>query len=292
VRVCIAHDRGLAFLGPLPDGVVVTVSDEPGDCEFWVPSFGNRTGLGELAELRVVQLLSAGADGWIGRLPSHVTLCDARGVHTSSTAELVVTAILSYLRELPRFARAQARRSWEHTNTDELNGKRVLVVGAGAIGEAVAARLTPFEVSLTLVARTARAGVHGFDELPKLLPEADIVVVVVPLTTETTGMVDAAFLAAMPDGALLVNASRGPVADQAELTEVLATGRIGAALDVTDPEPLPVDSPLWTMPNVLLTPHVGGAVRSVLRKAYGLAGDQLRRYAAGEPLINVVHGEY
>jgi phosphoglycerate dehydrogenase-like enzyme len=125
-----------------------------------------------------------------------------------------------------------------------------------------------------------------------LLPEADVVVVVVPLTGETTGMVDAAFLAAMRDGALLVNAARGPVVDTAALTAELATGRIAAAVDVTDPEPLPAGHPLWQMPNVLLTPHVAASVGQTLPRAYALAGDQIRRYAAGESLINVVEGDY
>jgi phosphoglycerate dehydrogenase-like enzyme len=226
-----------------------------------------------------------------------VTLCDARGVHDSSTAEWVVTAILAHLREFPAFARAQARREWSYdayAPTDELAGKRVLVVGAGSIGAAIGARLTPFEVDLTWVARTARPaeGVHGTADLPVLLPAADVVVVIVPLTTETRRMIDTEFLAAMRDGALLVNAARGPVADTAALTAALATGRISAAVDVTDPEPLPADHPLWEMPNVLITPHVGGSVRGLLPRAYRLVGAQLRRFAAGEPLANRVVDGY
>jgi phosphoglycerate dehydrogenase-like enzyme len=299
VRVCIAHERGVDHLGDLPAVVTVKVAEQPpfelSDVDFWVPPFlrpPTADALAALENLRVVQLLSAGADSWVGRLPEWVTLCDARGVHTSSTSEWAVTAILSYLRDFPRFARAQAQADWVRGPTDELAGKRALIVGSGAIGEGIAARLAPFEVTVTRVARTARAGVHGVAELPKLLPDADIVVLIVPLTKETTGLVDAAFLAAMPNRALLVNAARGPVVDTAALTAELATGRIGAALDVTDPEPLPADSPLWQMPNVLLTPHVAGSVRGLLRRGYALVGDQVRRYLAGEPLINVVHGEY
>jgi phosphoglycerate dehydrogenase-like enzyme len=203
-----------------------------------------------------------------------------------------VTAILAYLRDFPHFIRAQARGEWAYRPTDELAGKNVLIVGAGDIGEAVAARLAPFEVGLVRVARQARPGVRSVAELPELLPAADVVVLTVPLTAATTGLVDAAFLAAMPDGAVLVNAARGPVVDTGALTAALATGRIGAALDVTDPEPLPADHPLWSMPNVLLTPHTAASVQGTLRRAYGLVGEQVRRYAAGQPLKNVVSGDY
>ncbi|MBO0869437.1 MAG: phosphoglycerate dehydrogenase, partial [Micromonosporaceae bacterium] len=191
--------------------------------------------------------------------------------------------------------RDQAAAYWsrgDHLPTDELAGKRVLIVGAGAIGEALAARLAPFEVSLTMVARTARPGVHPVTELPDLLPAADVVVLLVPLTERTRGMVDAEFLARMPDGALLVNAARGPVVQTGALVAELATGRIAAASDVTDPEPLPADHPLWSMPNFLLTPHVAGTVRGLLPRAYRLAGEQIRRYVAGEPLSNQVHDGY
>lgn len=308
MKVWIPHEQGLDLIGEVPDGVTVEVApqpdalpSDPGDVRFWVPPFLALADSVPLAakmpELRVVQLLSAGADTWVGRLPERVTLCDARGVHDSGTAEWVVAAILSYVREFPGFARAQAARDWAYKRyapTDELAGKRVLIVGAGSIGEALAARLAPFEVSLTRVARTARPaeGVHGVDELPALLPEADIVVVIVPLTDQTRAMIDAAFLAAMPDGALLVNAARGPVADTAALLAEVSTGRIGAAVDVTDPEPLPADHPLWTLPNVLITPHVAGSVRGLLPRAYGLVGAQLRRFVAGEPLDNQVVGGY
>jgi hypothetical protein len=165
-------------------------------------------------------------------------------------------------------------------------------VGAGSIGEGIADRLRPFEVSLTLVARRPREGVHGVAELPVLLPEADIVVLTVPLTDSTIGLVDGDVLAAMPDGSLLVNAARGRVVDSHALTVELAKGRIGAALDVTEPEPLPPGDPLWQLPNVLLTPHVAASVGGVLVRAYALVGDQVRRYAAGEPLANVVTEGY
>jgi phosphoglycerate dehydrogenase-like enzyme len=290
-------------MGPLPAGVEVLVADPEGSADVdvsgvdvWVPRFLSRGPepelLARMPTLKLIQLITAGADTWIGRVPETVTLCDGRGIHSIPTSEWTVTAILARLHEFPHFARAQARGEWSRRVGDDLQGKRVLIVGAGDIGEAVAARLTPFGVSITRVARTARPGAHGVDELPDLLPHADIVVLILPLTSQTRRLADAAFLAAMPDGALLVNASRGPVVDSDALTAELATGRLNAALDVTDPEPLPAGHPWWQMPNVLITPHVGGASRSVLTRAYALVGDQVRRYVAGEPLLNVVSGDY
>ncbi|MGC4805240.1 2-hydroxyacid dehydrogenase [Micromonospora sp. DT233] len=308
MKVWIAHPAGRTLLGAVPPGVTVEVAEDPSrlpsdgaDVRFWVPPFLSDSSatalLDELPDLRVVQLLSAGADAWVDRVPEGVTLCDARGVHDSSTAEWVLTAILAALRGFPAFAVAQSVREWAYDRvcpTDELAGKRVLIVGAGSIGAAVRARLTPFEVTFTLVARTPRPaeGVHGVDELPALLPEADVVVLLVPLTEATRGLVDETFLAAMPDGALLVNAARGPVARTDALVAELTTGRLRAALDVTDPEPLPADHPLWGLPNVLLTPHVAGSVRGLLPRAYRLVGEQVRRFAAGRPLANTVTNGY
>ncbi|GIJ78326.1 Phosphoglycerate dehydrogenase [Micromonospora phaseoli] len=308
MKVWIPHETGHALLGELPPEVTVETMDDPArlpspvtDVRFWVPPFlagvDATALLHELPDLALVQLLSAGADAWVGRVPPGVTLCDARGVHDPSTAEWVVAAILSQLRSFPALARAQAQRRWAYDEvapTDELAGKRVLIIGAGSIGTALRDRLTPFEVEFTLVARTARPEqqVHGVVELPRLLPQADVVVLLVPLTEQTRGLVDEQFLAAMRDGALLVNAARGPVARTDALVAELATGRISAALDVTDPEPLPADHPLWEMPNVLMTPHVAGSVRGLLPRAYRLVGQQIRRFVAGEPPRNVVVDGY
>src|SRR3712207_3413082 len=223
-----------------------------------------------LPHLRVVQLLSAGAERFAGRLPEDVTLCNARGAHTPSTAEWAVAATLAAQRGLPFFVREQDAGRWTPRTHHSLVGAKVLVVGAGDIGRTIGRMMAGFDVELTYVARTARDGVRPTADLPELLPEADVVVLVVPVTPETTGLVDAAFLAAMPDGALLVNAARGVVVDTAALLAECRSGRLAAALDVTDPEPLPLDHPLWNLPGVFITPHVAGAVPGLHRRAFAL----------------------
>ncbi len=300
--ICLPDDTAVELVGPLPGGLQVVTwngrGHAPADVEFWVPTYmfadadRREAAFRELTHLRVVQLLSAGADVWTGHIPPDVLLCDGRGIHGGSTAEWVLTAILSVLREFPRFVRAQDQRHWDWTTTDELAGKRVLVVGAGDLGENIERRLRAFDAEPTLVARSRRDGVHGVDELPALLPGVDIVVLVVPLTDQTRGLVDAKFLAAMADNALLVNASRGPVLITDALVAELQSGRLRAALDVTDPEPPPQDHPIWEAPNLLLTPHVGGATLGFPKRAYRLVREQILRYAAGEPLINIVTGGY
>ena len=303
--ICLPDERAMDLVGPLPDGIEVVVWNgrgQPGrdvtTTEFLVPAFAfstpeqQRAVFAELPKLRVIQVLSAGVDFIVGNTPPGVLLCDARGVHGGSTAEWAMTALLASLREIPRFVLAAQDHRWDQDTTDELAGKRVLVVGSGDLGEQMARRLRAFDAEPTMVARTARPGVHAVTELPELLPYADIVVLVVPLTSETTRMVDAAFLAAMPDGSLLVNAARGPIVDTDALVAELQSRRLFAALDVTDPEPLPPDHPLWAAPNLLLTPHVGGSVHGFPRRAYALVREQILRFAAGQPLINVVEGEY
>jgi phosphoglycerate dehydrogenase-like enzyme len=264
---------------------------EARQAQVWVPGGGVAIPDGfleALPRLRLVQLLSAGAERFVGRLPEGVVLCNARGAHTPSTAEWAVTATLAAQRGIPEFVGSQAEGRWAPSTHRSLVGARVLVVGAGDIGQAIGRMMAGFDVELSYVGRTARDGVHGTDELPRLLPEADVVILVVPVTAETTGMVDAAFLAAMTDGALLVNAARGTIVDTDALLAELTSGRLRAALDVTDPEPLPEGHPLWSAPNVLLTPHVAGNVPEANDRAAAAVVDQLRRVLAGEPLANVV----
>jgi phosphoglycerate dehydrogenase-like enzyme len=290
------------LLGDPPDGLryevvegTEDVPDSVGDVEFYVPPYfaGSVTQiLARMTGLRVVQTLTAGVDNLRRDVPDGVTLCNGRGIHDASTAELALTLTLASLRGVPEFVRAQDRREWRGGWHPALADKRVLLVGYGAIGEAIEARLRPFEVEVVRVARRARDGVHPIDELPTLLPDADVVILIVPLTAETRGLADAGFLAAMKDGALLVNVARGPVVDTGALLAALDAGRIRAALDVTDPEPLPAEHPLWDAPNLLVSPHVGGASSAMWPRAHRLVRDQLHRFAAGEPLANVMSGEY
>ena len=251
--------------------------------------------LGTLPRLELVQLLTAGYDNVTPHLPRGVTLCSGGGIHDASTAELALTLILASIRGIPDFVRAQDRHHWIPTRIwPALADRRVLVVGYGKVGRAIAARLLSFETTVTAVASRARGGdelvetVHGIDELPALLPEQDVVVVITPLTDATAGLVDAGFLAAMKDGALLVNVARGKVADTDALLAEAASGRLRVAVDVTDPEPLPADHPLWSTPNVLVSPHVGGASTAFRPRALALVRRQLAAYAEGRPLESVV----
>ncbi|MFI6871772.1 NAD(P)-dependent oxidoreductase [Nocardia sp. NPDC050406] len=187
---------------------------------------------------------------------------------------------------------AQREHRWTQHQTDTLSGKRILIVGAGDLAAQMSRKLAAFDASVTLVGTTAREGVHGVDELPDLLGDADAVVLTVPVTSKTIGLVDAAFLARMADGAILVNAARGPIVRTDALLAELTAGRLRAVLDVTDPEPLPADHPLWDAPGLLLTPHVGGSSRGSRERAYAVAAREIARYLGGEPPRNLVHGEY
>ncbi|MFF3261576.1 2-hydroxyacid dehydrogenase [Streptomyces sp. NPDC002932] len=274
---------------------------DPADCAFYVVPYmkGPKVAVRPLAGMsavRVVQTLSAGIDHvepGLGLLPAGVRLCNAKGVHEASTAELTLALILASLRGFPGFVRGQDNEEWRSGFYPALADKSVLIVGYGSIGSAIEDRLAPFECArVARVARsartTARGPVHTLDDLPALLPEADIVILSTPLNPSTQGLVGADFLAAMRDGALLVNVARGGVVDTKALLSELESGRLHAALDVTDPEPLPSGHPLWHAPNVLITPHVGGSTSAFLPRAKRLIAGQLSRFAAGEPVHNVV----
>jgi phosphoglycerate dehydrogenase-like enzyme len=285
---------------PMPDQVELVSwidGDPPAEARdapfVMAPYSAGKPGrLAMFSDLQVVLSQSAGVDWVISQVPAGVVLCDASGVHDRSTSEWVLTAILASIREIPRFVRQQDAHVWQSKETAELAGRRVLIVGYGSIGSAIERRLAGFEVEITKVARRARAGVHSIDELPGLLPYADVVVVIVPLTDQTRGLVDAEFLRRLPDGALMVNASRGPVVDADALIAELHSGRITAAIDVTVQEPLPADNPLWEAPGLLLTPHIGGDTANYRGRLHRLVRDQVLRWLAGEPLANVVENGY
>lgn len=274
---------------------------DPADCAFYVvpylegPEVAVRP-LPEMTSVRAVQTLSAGVDqmrSGLKFLAPGVQLCNAKGVHEASTAELTLALILASLRGLPRFVEGQRQEDWRSGFYPALADKSVLIVGYGSIGSAIEDRLAPFECArVARVARSARATergpVHPLSELPALLPDADVVILSTPLTDTTRALVNGDFLARMKDGALLVNVARGPVVDTKALLAELESGRITAALDVTDPEPLPAGHPLWHAPGVLISPHVGGSTSAFLPRAKRLLAAQLTRFAAGEPLGNVV----
>jgi phosphoglycerate dehydrogenase-like enzyme len=291
-------------LGELPGLRFEVVRPEPGvpvpasagEVEFYVPAYQmgavDPDLFTHLPRLRVVQTLTAGVDNIRSAIPEGVTLCNGRGIHDTSTAELALTLILASLRGIPEFVHAQSEGRWRPERRDSLADKQVLIVGYGQIGAAIEARIRPFEAEVVRVARHGRDGVHGVDDLPALLSAADVVVLIVPGTADTRGLVDADFLARMKQGALLVNVARGSVVDQDALADALEAGRIRAAIDVTDPEPLPEGHRLWRAPNLLISPHVGGASSAMWPRAYRVVRAQLERFARGEPLANQKTGEY
>ena len=281
---------------PLPSGVELVAKPAP-DVEVVVLGDGlgdDVTALfRQLPRLKFVQSFSAGVDQLLPLIPPGVILCSAVGVHDIAVAEWVVTVILAMGHRLPEFLEVQGRAEWDRDIADhavDLEGKTVLIVGHGSIGRALAQRLAPFGAHVVGVAQHAREGVHAVDALPRLLPDADIVVNLLPSTEDTQKFVDTKFLAQMKPGALFVNAGRGRTVDTDALVESLRSLHIRAALDVTDPEPLPSDHPLWHAPNVLITPHIAGTVERSEARAFQFAGKQLRRYAAGEPLLGVRTG--
>ena len=285
-------------IGALPSSVSLNVipakgalPEDFGRVEFLVPPFGARRvieALPRLGALRVVQVDSAGVDWIAPSIPQGVTLCSARGTRDAPVAEWVVSAILDNYKGLARFRQQQEQAQWTPRMPRELAGSKALIVGYGSIGRAVEERLRPFGVEVTGVASRPRGDVHGVEAIDELLPDADIVIVLLPDTPETRGLIGKQRLARLKTGALLVNAGRGTVVDTEGLIDELEAGRLDAALDVTDPEPLPPDSPLWTLPNVLITPHIAGDSPAADQRVYELVGDQIRRHVEGQPLVNVV----
>ncbi len=301
--VCVPDQDSADLLEPLPGGaelVVWGMDDERPEgldrTEFWIPPIEQPFDVAKISrlmpQLKIIQLTSAGIEDAQGKIPDGIQLCDARGVHSSAVAELVVLMVLALQRRLPDFLDSQRRGRWEAKQADDLRGKRVLIIGAGDVGENVATRLRSFGAVPVMVGATARDRVHATSELPDLLPSADMVVLTVPLTSKTRGMVDPTFLAQLPDGAIVINVARGKIVETDAILAELQSGRLRAGLDVVEPEPLPEGHPLWKAPNLILTPHAAGHIKASGPRAFDLVRDQLTRYIAGQDLINVVVGDY
>jgi phosphoglycerate dehydrogenase-like enzyme len=267
--------------GHLDASVVVVGYDK-------APAVGAR--FAELPHLRLVQTLNAGYEQWLPLVPPGVMLSNGRGAHGGSSAEWVVAALLAIYRDLGLFAKQQANGQWRRKDTETLIGKRVVVLGAGDLAVNLAARLGPFETDVVLVGRKARPGVHALDEVEGLLANADVVVAMLPHSEATHHIVDAGFLARLPAGAIVVNVGRGGLVDTDALLAELTSGRLRAALDVTDPEPLPPGHPLWSTPGLLLTPHVAGSTEGAWQRAFAVALRQLEVYASGANPPNLVAG--
>ncbi len=264
-----------------------------------------------LSGVKLVLSMMAGTE-WIPEtVGPHVTICNAHGAHNISTAEWTITAILAMLKYFPLYVDIQRSGIWKRrfeasahyaaitgdTQTvyppvlqEELTGKNVMLVGYGAIGKEIERMLEPFAVNIVRVARSARTDpdVHAVSELDALLPHADVVILILPATTESRGLIGERQLGLLRQGALLVNSARGPIVDTDALVKALNSGRIRAALDVTEPEPLPEGHPLWSCPNLFITPHIGGSTPQFAPRSLRVAADELRRYMNGEQLRNVV----
>ncbi len=259
---------------------------------YCLPYMGNADSIAlirQLPSVKVIQSMSSGVDEVLEAVPPAAMLCNGRDLgHEEGTADLAATLVLASLRRIPEFVRNQEKRSWQHVRTHSLRGKRVLLVGYGAIGAAIEERLSPFGVQVSRTSRTEKNGVRPLSALTALAAVSDVLVVCIALSPGTRGLVNASVLGALPDGALVVNVARGPVIDPAALRAELQSGRLRAALDVTDVEPLPADRPEWSLPNVLITPHIGGDTYDFASRAPAFVADQAARHLAGEPLLNVV----
>ncbi|WP_426725703.1 2-hydroxyacid dehydrogenase [Curtobacterium flaccumfaciens] len=289
--------------GPVPDGIALDVWDvespygRPDDVAitflpFYFEGRHRWQFVHDLPELQLLQLPSAGYEHAVPHVPGHAQLANGRGIHDDETAELAVGLTLTSLREISAFQVDRANGVWDARETRSLADRRVTVVGYGAIGSAIATRFEAFRTEVTVVARTAREQdgrhVHAFGELPELAPTTDVLVLIAPLTAETERLVDAELLAALPDGALVVNVARGKVVDTDALVAELRSERLFAALDVTDPEPLPAGHPLWTTPNTVLTPHVGGNTDLSVPRSIELMRKQVDALAEGRPFENLI----
>ena len=296
ITVAVPDAAMRARLAPAVPNEVELVVWRPGDPELdrtidllvmpYTVSYESLKDLG--GRVLHVQSQSLGYDGAENFLPDELTFSNAVGVHEAPTAEMAMTLILASQRGWPDVGRNQDSQNWDRPMWPGLIGRRVLLIGVGGIGREFEARIAGFGAELTRVARTARDEIHGIDELPGLLPNADIVVLAVPLNDDTRGLVNADFLDRLPAGALVVNVSRGPIVDTDALVARVRSGDVRCALDVVDPEPLPAGHPLWSLPGSLISPHLGGAVQSMNSRVDPLVIDQIDRLRRGERPRNIV----
>jgi phosphoglycerate dehydrogenase-like enzyme len=263
-----------------------------GRVHFFVPPYEMQAEvaatLPKMRALEVVQTITSGIDWLPTSIPRGAVICNASSALSDSVAEWIVAAILLHVKRFPRFLRQQAESRWEQKGVSELAGKTVMILGHGAIGRALERRLGSFDVKFIRITRTERSGTIPLERSRERLNQVDILVVLLPLTEETRGVVHAEFLGGLRDGTLVINAARGSIVDIAALTAELRRRRLSAVLDVTDPEPLPSDHPLWRTPNVVITPHIASETAGSEHRAYELVWTQLRRYLSGEELENVV----
>ena len=294
----------LAQLSPLPDGlkgVVWNLESEPvgaelDDIDAVVLPYLNASAvmgaLGRVPGLKFVQTQSTGYDGVISAAGPSAGVATASGVHAAATAELAVGLVLARLRGIDTASRNQLTQRWLPERRQSLADRKVLLVGVGGIGQEIARRLAPFDVRLTRVGSTGRSDefgqVYPSSELFDLAPSHDVLITVLPLNEHTHHLIGAAVLAALPEGALVVNVGRGPVIDTDALTQEVLSGRLQCALDVVDPEPLPLLHPLWTAPNALITPHIGGNASAFEPRILKLLKAQLQALANGQSPQNLV----
>ena len=258
---------------------------------FVPPYMGGRDALLpilRMPKLEIVQLPNAGYDDVLEFVRPGLTICNARGVHDASTAELAVGLAIASLRGFPDFVRNQSNGIWGHEKRKSLTDSRIGIVGFGSIGRAIAKNLSGFDVEIVAFSRSGAGGSKKLSQLDAELPNLDIVILAMPLNDESRGLIDAGRLALMKDGALLVNVARGPVVDTDALVAELNSGRLLAGLDVTDPEPLPSGHPLWSAMGVLISPHVGGDTTAFEPRIRRLVEEQLERLRTGQPLKNIV----
>jgi phosphoglycerate dehydrogenase-like enzyme len=259
---------------------------------FYVPTYmGGRPALEltkKMPNLKVLQMPNAGYDDAMEFVREGMTLCNGRSIHDDSTAELAVGLTIASLRGFPDFVRNQDKSSWVHVKNKSINDRRIGIIGFGSIGSTIAKMLSGFSVEIVPFTQSGRDNTTAITDLDKHLPTLDVVILILPLTAESKHLFNAKRLSLMKDGALLVNVARGPIVDTDALVKELNSGRITAAVDVTDPEPLPSDHPLWRAKGVLISPHVGGNTTAFEKRARKLIESQLNLLAEGKPLNNVI----